>query len=220
MPTCSSVKTGKLVCWTLTSLCHSRCPHELDAILFLRPSRHLGVHLGGDPAVCRTHTSVLEKPGSHGSGLLILQPSQCELTSRAVIFRAKKRKPACAAPREKQGTFYHCLWEMATPPPSPAPALYLLMGQEPASALVLPTVLPRSWVLFLLTLFNSKGIPKITPVFPDISSVFYAQNLVVSPYHCPRIVSSLEQELIEQNFEGQRAGHKEWTLRLRRGIDY
>lgn len=96
----------------------------------------------------------------------------------------------------------------------------MLMGQEPASALVLPTVLPRSWVLFLLTLFNSKGIPKITPVFPDISSVFYAQNLVVSPYHCPKIVSPLEQELIEQNFDCQRTGHKEWTLKLRRVINY
>lgn len=100
------------------------------------------------------HTSVLEKPGSHSgsvSGLFSLQSSRCELTFPDTLTGKKSTQPCVA--HGKQGTFSTVPLEMATPPP-PHPtsswALHMPVGQDPASTLVLPTVIPRSWILFLL----------------------------------------------------------------------
>lgn len=116
------------------------------------------------------------------------------------------------------------LWKMTSPPTSWD--LSIPAGQEPASTLVLPAALPRSWVLFLLTLLNSKGISEIIPVLPDVSSsVFYCQSSVVSPFYFPKIISSirtLKNVFTEFNYvldyDCQMTGHKKETSKLGRGV--
>lgn len=119
----------------------------------------------------------------------------------------------------------YCLWKMTSSPSSWD--LSMPAGQQPASTLVLPAALPRSWVLFLLTLLNSKGIPEIIPVLPDVSSsVFYTQSLIVSPFYFPKIISSmrtLKNVLTEFNYvldcDCQMTGHKKGTSKLGRGVE-
>lgn len=85
------------------------------------------------------------------------------------------------------------------PPPQ---AFIHVMDQEPVSTVVLPPVQPRRWILFLITMLNSKGIPEIIPVLPDGSLCSLLRVWLWSPFHSSQIISpikTLKQVLIELN---------------------
>lgn len=212
MPTCLSVKTGKLVCWTLTSLCHSRMPSWAWCHPF--PSSQLppGCAPGWLPSclqdthLCPRKTRVLL--------IRTLDPSTISLwTYIPCCYLQWKEEKACIC-----SSMWKARYLLNTTPrrwqhPLPQDFIYPI-GQEPASALVLSTVLSRSWVLFLLTLLSSKGIPKIIPVFQISHLCSMLRTWLYLHTTVPRLYlpcnKSLSNRTLIIRWLGTRSGHWNW----------
>lgn len=101
------------------------------------------------------HSSVLEKSGSHESVYQDSSSFSHLSVTRSLMFSAVGRsQQSRAAPMACEALSKDCPWRR-----------HPILGITYLLSLLLPTALPRSWGLCLLTLLNSKGVPEITQSF-------------------------------------------------------
>lgn len=223
------MRTGKLVCWTLISLCLSWIPSWAGCHPLPPSQPYSECAPGWGPSYLQDTAPLSQKnqgpTKSVYQDFLSFKPYRSEFTFPDVISSVGRRTSSHVwLHMESQGTFQ--ILPLDDGIPTASWDFSMPVGQEPASTLVLPTALPKSWVLLLLTLQNSKESPEIIPVLPDVSSsAFYTQSLAVSPFYSPKIISSIKtlknvftEFIYLLTWDCPSTGHKKGTWKLGRGV--